>query len=119
MWTQIRLLLQEQSDLGSHCLSKRLQIWVDKTYVTFVICALRVNKCEFSVYKVRISLNARTFARPKQLINSSPNYKVNPDFPSSVDEIVEPRPDMNSKVAAFTASEKSKYSLRLIDIHVL
>ena len=29
---EIRLLLQEQSDLGPHCLSKRLQIWVDKTY---------------------------------------------------------------------------------------
>ena len=26
LWTQIRLLLQEQSDLGSHCLSMRLQI---------------------------------------------------------------------------------------------
>ena len=25
MWTQIRLLLQEQSDLGLHCVTKRLQ----------------------------------------------------------------------------------------------
>ena len=40
--------------------------------------------------------NARTFARPKKLI-----------FPSLVDEIVEPCPDMNIKVAAFTVSEKS------------
>ena len=27
LWTQIRLLLQEQSDLGPHCLSMRLQIF--------------------------------------------------------------------------------------------
>ena len=31
-----------------------------------------------------------------------------PDFPSLADEIAEPRPDMNIKVAAFTVSEKSK-----------
>ena len=42
----------------------------------------------------------RTFARPKQLINTT-------DFPCSADEIAEPRPDMNIKVAAFTVSEKS------------
>ena len=56
MWTQIRLLLQEQSDLDLHCLSKRLQIFQEttKTYDFFVICALRVNTCEFSVYRVRI-----------------------------------------------------------------
>ena len=29
------------------------------------------------------------------------------DFPSLADEIAEPRPDMNIKVAAFTESEKS------------
>ena len=47
--------LQEQSNLGSHCLSMRLQIvmWMTKN-IHFVICALRVNKCEFSVYTVRI-----------------------------------------------------------------
>ena len=32
-----------------------------------------------------------------------------PDFPSLADEIAEPRPDMNIKVAAFTVSEKSNY----------
>ena len=32
---------------------------------------------------------------------------IKPDFPSLADEIVEPRPDMNIKVAAFTVSEKS------------
>ena len=33
--------------------------------------------------------------------------KIKPDFPYLVDEIAEPRPDMNIKVAAFTVSEKS------------
>ena len=33
--------------------------------------------------------------------------KVEPGFPCLADEIAEPRPDMNIKVAAFTVSEKS------------
>ena len=32
---------------------------------------------------------------------------IKPDFPSLADEIAEPHPDMNIKVAAFTVSEKS------------
>ena len=32
---------------------------------------------------------------------------IKPDFPSLVDEIAEPHPGMNIKVAAFTVSEKS------------
>ena len=32
---------------------------------------------------------------------------IEPDYPSLADEIAEPRPDMNLKVAAFTVSEKS------------
>ena len=32
---------------------------------------------------------------------------MKPDFPSLTDEIAEPHPDMNIKVAAFTVSEKS------------
>ena len=32
---------------------------------------------------------------------------IKPDFPSIADEIAEPRPDMNIKVAAFTVSKKS------------
>ena len=51
------------------------------------------------------------FAKPKELINSLPNYKKN-DFPSLADEIAEPRPDMNIKVAAFTVSEKSSNNNR-------
>ena len=43
----------------------------------------------------------------KKLINSLPNYIKKTDFPSLADELAEPRPDMNIKVAAFTVSEKS------------
>ena len=32
---------------------------------------------------------------------------IKPDFPSLADEIAEPRPDINIKVAAFTVREKS------------
>ena len=32
---------------------------------------------------------------------------IKPDCPSLADEIAEPHPDMNIKVAAFTVSEKS------------
>ena len=34
-------------------------------------------------------------------------FLIEPDFPCLADEIVEPRPDMNIKVAAFTVSETS------------
>ena len=42
---------------------------------------------------------------------------IKPDFPSLADEIAEPRPDINIKVAAFTVSEKSIYILpeRLVE----
>ena len=33
-----------------------------------------------------------------------------PDFPYLADEIAEPHPGMNIKVAAFTVSEKSSYT---------
>ena len=33
-------------------------------------------------------------------------FLIEPDFPCLADEIAEPRPDMNIKVAAFTVSEK-------------
>ena len=34
-------------------------------------------------------------------------YIIEPDFSCFADEIAEPRPDMNIKVAAFTVGEKS------------
>ena len=36
---------------------------------------------------------------------------MKPDFPSLADEIAEPHPDMNIKVAAFTVSEKSSNTM--------
>ena len=39
---------------------------------------------------------------------------MEPDFLCLADEIAEPRPDMNIKVAAFTVSEKSLNSTVLI-----
>ena len=57
MWTQIRLLLYEQSDLGPHCLFMRLQnVSVDnKNLRIFVICALRVNTCAVSDIRLGFS----------------------------------------------------------------
>ena len=38
---------------------------------------------------------------------------MKPDSPCLADEIAEPRPDMNIKVAAFTVSEKSSNTKRI------
>ena len=98
MWTQIRVLLQEQSDLGPPCLSIKLQIiqWTTK-HTTFCDFALYwfINVSSVSI-RSGLSLNARAFARLKKLINILPNNKLN--------LISLPRPDMNIKAAAFTVS---------------
>ena len=60
-----------------------------------------------------LSRNARTFTRPKKLINP-----IKPDFSSLADEIAEPRPDMNFKVAAFTVSEKS-INIKAYHVHIM
>ena len=52
-----------------------------------------------SVYTVRISWNARSFAAQKAY-----ELLVEPEFPSLADEI---RPYMKMKVATFTVSEQS------------
>ena len=44
---------------------------------------------------------------PKSLITLYLKLYIKPDFPSLADEIAEPRPDTNIKVAAFTLSEQS------------
>ena len=51
MWNQIRLLLQDQSNLGLHCLSKRLLIFkqfqqMTKADIFVVIGALRSTSVE-------------------------------------------------------------------------
>ena len=50
MWTLIRLLLQEQSDLGPHCLQKRLlnHKQMTKQTTVVVIGSLRVNNSSAS-----------------------------------------------------------------------
>ena len=56
MWTNIRLFIQEQPDLDLQCLLKRLQNKSadNKSIRLFVICALRVNTCEFNEYTLTI-----------------------------------------------------------------
>ena len=59
-----------------------------------------------SVYiRSRFLLNTCTFARLIQIINSILN-KYNLIYPTLADEIVEPHPDMNIEVAAFTVTQK-------------
>ena len=41
---------------------------------------------------------------------------MKPDFPHIADELAEPRPDMNIKVAAFTVSEKSSNTFWVFEI---
>ena len=55
--------------------------------------------------RLEFSWNARTFARPKQLI-----IQIEPDFPCLADEIAEPRPFMNIKVTTFLESKKFYYT---------
>ena len=43
---------------------------------------------------------------------------IKPDFSSLADEIAEPHPDMNIKVAAFTVSEKSSNTTTDLKIHL-
>ena len=58
------------------------------------------------MYTVRIFMECTPFTRLKSLLTL--NQIINkPDFPSLADEIAEPHPDMNIKVAAFTVNEKS------------
>ena len=78
----------------------------DITYSSLgLLSPLRVNKCEFSVYTVRIYMKCTHVcaAQTTYLVFT----KLEPEFPCSADEIAKPRPDMNIKVAAFTVSEKS------------
>ena len=65
------------------------------------LTCLRVNKCEFSVYTVRIFMrDPNNLLTLYQIINK-------PWFSFLADEIAEPRPDRDIKVAAFTVGEKS------------
>ena len=76
---------------------------------TFVICALRVNTCEVSVYTVRTFIKCTHVCAAQNDYELFTKLYIKPEiFPFHVlaDEIAEPRPDMNIKVSAFTVSEK-------------
>ena len=64
------------------------------------------------MYTVRIFMKCTHACAAQKAFNSLPNYKKKPDFPSLADEIAEPHPDMNIKVAAFTVSEKSSNTVK-------
>ena len=59
------------------------------------------------MYAVRIFMKSTHICTAQTTYLFSTKLYVDPDFPSLADEIAEPRPDMNIKVAAFTVSEKS------------
>ena len=58
------------------------------------------------MYTVRIFMKCtHLYAAQRTYVFSTKLY-IQHDFPSLADELAEPRPDMNIKVAAFTVSEK-------------
>ena len=70
MWTQIRLLLGEQSALDIHCLRGFIIFqYTIKTYDCVVIYALRVNKCGFN------ALTDRAFMKCTQACAAQATFK--------------------------------------------
>ena len=65
--------------------------------------AIRVNKCYFSVYTVKIFMkilrSSNNLLTHYQIINKT-------RFPFLADEIAEPRPDVKIEVATFTVTQK-------------
>ena len=57
------------------------------------------------------------FQRGSKILLTLTKLKIKPDFPCLGDEIAEPHPDMNIKVAAFTVSEKSSNNNAFNTIH--
>ena len=84
----------------------RLQIvqWTQNTYI-LLLCALRVNKCEFSVYTVRIFIKCTNVCAAQKAYYIFTKLSIEHDFPSLADKIAEPHPDMNIKVAALAKSQ--------------
>ena len=70
MWTQIRLLPQEQSDLDLHCCQMGFidMFAYNESRRLVLIGFLRVNKCEFSVY------NATIFIKYAQVCAAQTTY---------------------------------------------
>ena len=59
------------------------------------------------MYKVRIFMICTHVCAVQKAYYLFTKLQIKPDFPSLADEIAEPHPNMNIKVAAFTVSEKS------------
>ena len=59
------------------------------------------------MYTVRIFMKCTHVCAAQKAYELFTKFKIKPDFPSLADELAEPHPDMNIKVAAFTVSEKS------------
>ena len=59
------------------------------------------------MYTVRIFMKCKHVSATQKADELFTKLKIKPDFPSLADEIAQPHPDMNIKVAAFTVSEKS------------
>ena len=59
------------------------------------------------MYTVRIFMKLTHVCAVQKAYKFFTKLLIKPDFPSLADEIAEPHPDMNIKVAAFTVSETS------------
>ena len=59
------------------------------------------------MYTVRMFMKCKHVCAAQKAYLLFTKLYIEPDFPSLADEIAEPHPDMNIKVAAFTVSEKS------------
>ena len=59
------------------------------------------------MYTVRIFMKCTHVCAAQKAYLLFIKLLIKPDFPSLADEIAEPRPEMNIKVAAFTVREKS------------
>ena len=87
----------------------------DKKHTLCDYALLRVNKYEFSVYTVRIFMKCKQVCVAQTTYYFFTKLSIEPDFPCLADEIAEPCPDMNIKVAAFTESKKFYYTKRELD----
>ena len=59
------------------------------------------------MYVVRIFMKCTHVCAAQKAYQLFTKLLIKPDFPSLADEVAEPHPDMNIKIAAFTVSEKS------------
>ena len=83
----VRLLIQFQSGLDLHCLSKRLQNISagDKTRQLFFI-VLRVNESDIQIYTVTIFMKCTHICMAQTTYSLFTKPLILPDLPSSADE---------------------------------